>query len=83
MKLRKDWPIRLWHNRWWACRALLAFLLLAPLFFLEWTFARVIDATNWVAEKITEIGWKWNESEKIGAVIGRVTKWVGKPERTA
>lgn len=83
MKIRKDWPAHLWMNRWWAVRALMAFLALAPIFVLEWLLARLINATEWTAEKVSEIGWRWNEHEPLIRLIERITSWVGKPEKRA
>lgn len=83
MKIRKDWPKRLWRNRWWVSRAVMAFVLLAPLFVLEWVLARVRDVADWTAEQITEIGCRWSESEFLSRFISRVMNWVGKPEKAA
>lgn len=72
MKLKKDWPTRLWSGKWWLLRGAIACLLLVPLFLIEVVILKAADATDWLK-------WKWQSAHWLWWLNEKFTEWVAKP----
>ena len=80
MALRKDWKRRLWQNKAWLCRACIAFVLMSPLFVIEYALQLLETSIQWAYEKSGALFDSWNESKFVARRIEWMHKWVGKME---
>lgn len=78
MELRKDWKRRLWTNKAWLCRAVVAVVVLSPLFLIEYALHLLETAIQWAYEKSGGLFDAWSNSKFVGRAIDVMTRWVGK-----
>lgn len=71
MKLRDDWAERLWLNKLWFIRMLLAAAVMLPFWLIEKAIEVQNDFSDWLY-------WKWRNSGWLEWMTGTLTTWVGK-----
>lgn len=75
MKLRDDWAARLWRNKLWFIRMLLAASVMLPFWIIEKAIEVQNDASDWLY-------WKWRNANWLESMTGNLTAWVGNIEET-
>lgn len=73
MKLRDDWAARLWHNKLWFIRMLLAASVMLPFWLIEKVIEVQNDFSDWLY-------WKWRNARWIEWMTVTLTAWAGNIE---
>ena len=71
MNLRDDWATRLWRNKLWFIRMLIAAALMLPFWIIEKVIEVQNDASDWLY-------WKWRNAGWIEWMTVTLAAWVGK-----
>lgn len=75
MNLRDDWATRLWRNKLWFIRMLIAAALMLPFWIIEKVIEVQNDASDWLY-------WKWRNAGWLERMTSRLTSLVGNIEET-
>lgn len=73
MKLRDDWASRLWSNKLWLIRLLLAASVMLPFWIIEKVIELQNDFSDWLY-------WNWRDAEWIRSMNVKLAEWVGRIE---
>lgn len=75
MDIRDDWASRLWNNKLWVVRMLLAISVMIPFLVIEKVIECQNDFSDWLY-------WKWRNAGWLERMTSVLTSWVGKVEET-